>query len=102
MAFAVIKTGGKQYIAEVGKVLTLEKIDTPEGEVVSFPFVVLYSDENTTEVGSPFLEGRKVEAKVVENGRDDKIRVLHFQSKKRMKKVKGHRQHFTKVEITSL
>lgn len=102
MAFAVIQNGGKQYIAEVGKVLTLEKMDVNEGDTITFSMVILTSDGENVEVGTPFLEGKTVTGKVVKNGRADKIRVVHFQSKKRMKRVKGHRQEFTEVEITAV
>lgn len=102
MKFAIIETGGKQYQVEVGTVLNLEKIDEQEGNQVKFPFVVLSADGEKTEVGAPFLSGTSVEGKILEHGKADKIRVVHKKSKKRMMKVRGHRQPFTQVEITAL
>ena len=102
MAFAIIQNGGKQYIVEEGKTVSLEKMDVPAGEKVTFSLVVLSSDGTKTDVGTPFLEGKTVEGEVVEEGRADKIRVVHKQSKKRMMRVRGHRQPFTLVKITKI
>ncbi len=101
MAFAIIQNGGKQYKVSVGEVVSLEKIDQEEGNV-TFPFVVLSTDGETTTVGEPFIKGALVEGEIVEQGRADKIRVVHRKSKKRMMKVRGHRQPFTKVKITKI
>ena len=101
-AFAIIDNGGKQYKVSVGSVIELEKLDTPEGETVTFPLVVLTSDGEKATVGTPFIEGASVSGTVLENGRADKVVVIHKQSKKRMLKKRGHRQPFTKVEITSI
>jgi large subunit ribosomal protein L21 len=102
MKFAIIQNGGKQYKVEVGTVLQLEKMDAAEGETVKFPFVVLTDTEGSVELGAPYLSGTAVEGKVLEQGRDKKIRVVHKKSKKRMMRVRGHRQPFTKVEITAV
>ncbi len=102
MAFAIIENGGKQYMVEAGKTVLLEKMEGEAGDSVTFPLVVLTSEEGKTEIGAPYLKGVKVEGKIVEQGRADKIRIVHKQSKKRMHKVRGHRQPFTKVEIVSL
>ncbi len=102
MKFAIIEDGGKQYKVEVGTILNLEKIETEEGKTVKFPFVVLTADGEKTEIGTPFLSGTAVEGKVLEQGKAKKIRIVHKKSKKRMHKVRGHRQPFTQVEITSL
>ncbi len=101
MAFAIIQNGGKQYKVSVGEVVSLEKIDQEEG-TVKFPFVVLSTDGENTTVGEPFIKGALVEGEIVEQGRADKIRVVHRKSKKRMMKVRGHRQPFTKVKITKI
>lgn len=102
MKFAIIEDGGKQYKVEVGTVLNLEKKEAETGTEITFPFVVLTTDEDKTEVGTPFLSGITVSGKVLDHGKADKIRVVHKQSKKRMHKARGHRQPFTQVEITSL
>ncbi len=101
MAFAIIQNGGKQYKVSVGEVVSLEKIDQEEGNI-TFPFVVLSTDGENTVIGEPFIKGASVEGEIVEQGRADKIRVVHRKSKKRMMKVRGHRQPFTKVKITKI
>ena len=102
MKFAIIENGGKQYKVEEGAVIDLEKFEGEAGDAVRFPFVVLTSEGETTTVGVPYVEGAVVEGKIVEQGRADKIRVVHKKSKKRMSKVRGHRQPFTQVEITAV
>ncbi len=102
MKFAIIQDGGKQYKVEVGTVLQLEKIEVSEGEVIKFPFVVLTDTQGSVELGAPYISGALVEGKVLEQGRHKKIRVVHKKSKKRMLKARGHRQSFTKVEITAV
>lgn len=102
MAFAIVQTAGKQYMAEVGKKITLEKIDGNVGDTISLPFVVLTSDGETAEVGAPYLAGKSVSVKIVDQKRADKIRVVHFAAKKRTRKVQGHRQSQTVVEVVSI
>jgi len=101
MAFAIIQNGGKQYKVAVGETVLLEKIDQENGKI-TFPFVVLIADGDKTTIGEPFIKGALVEGDIVEQGRADKIRVVHRKSKKRMMKVRGHRQPFTKVTITKI
>ena len=100
--FAVIKTGGKQYVVEPGKKLKIEKLTQKEGEVIAFEEVLLTSEGNATEVGTPIVSGAVVEAKIVRHGRAKKITNLRFHSKTRYRKKHGHRQHFTEVEITGI
>jgi large subunit ribosomal protein L21 len=104
MSYAVIKTGGKQYIAQPGKILRIEKLNGEKGGEVVFDRVLLnvQDDASNLELGTPFIEGAKVTAKVLEQGRSKKIRVIKFKNKTRQKKVHGHRQYFTKVEITEI
>ena len=101
MIFAIIKTGGKQYRVQEGDVLSVEKL-LHEGEKVSFNEVLLWSDETEVKVGKPFLSGAKVEAKVLEDGKGKKKIVFRFKAKTRRRKKKGHRQPFTKVQITKI
>ncbi len=98
---AVIKTGGKQYIVKEGKKLKVEKIDSPEGGDVNFDKVLLVADKEV-KVGAPLIEGAKVTAKILKQGRTRKIIVFHYHSKTRYKKKAGHRQHFTEVEILEI
>jgi len=100
--FAIFETGGKQYRAEKGAVLKVEKLSEEEGKTITFDRVFLFSDGKTTEVGMPFVEGVKISATVKDHGRSDKVRVVKFQAKKRHKSLYGHKQHFTEVEITDI
>jgi len=104
MTIAVIKTGGKQYKVEEGKQFKIEKIKGEKGEKVSFDKVLLISDEKGTklQVGQPFLEGKAVEAEILEQARDKKINVIKFKRKTRYRRKLGHRQHHTKVKITKI
>jgi len=104
MSFAIIKTGGKQYkVAEGDKVL-IEKLDLEEGKELDFKEILLTANGKTenAKVGQPLVEGAKVHAKVLEQGRADKKIVFKYHSKTRYKKKKGHRQPFTKVEILKI
>ena len=100
--FAVIKTGGKQYIAEPGKKLKIEKLEAPEGEQILFDQVLLVSKGREVDVGTPLVKGARVEAKVVKQARDKKVIVFRYHSKTRYRKKKGHRQHFTEVEVEKI
>ena len=100
--FAVIKTGGKQYIAEPGKKIKIEKLDAPEGEVVLFDQVLLVSKGREVEIGAPLVEGAKVEARVVKQARDKKVIIFRYHNKTRYRKKKGHRQHFTEVAVEKI
>ncbi|MEK7613871.1 MAG: 50S ribosomal protein L21 [Patescibacteria group bacterium] len=104
MKLAVIKTGGKQYLAEVGTVLTVEKFgkDLKKGDKVSFENVLLTDDGKSTSVGMPELKGEKVDAEVIAVGKGEKKVVLRYKAKSNYKKKKGHRQPFVKVKITSV
>lgn len=100
--FAIIETGGKQYRAEKGATLRIEKLSEEAGKTITFERVFLFSDGKETKVGMPFVEGVTVKGKVIKHDRDEKVRVVKFQPKKRHKTVRGHRQHFTEVEITGI
>ena len=97
--FAVIETGGKQYLVEAGKKLKIEKIEAEEGKTITFDNVLLTFDDKKTEIGSPLVKGAAVEAKILKQARDYKKIVFRYKAKVRRKKMKGHRQHFTEIEI---
>lgn len=99
--FAVIKTGGKQYIVEPGQKLKVEKLPEEEGNV-SFDSVLLIEKNKKIEIGTPFIKGAKVSAKILQQGKGKKVIVFKHKAKKRMKTKKGHRQPFTEVEITKI
>ena len=99
---AVIVTGGKQYTVAEGDVLYIEKLNAEAEETVKFDTVLAVMDGENTQIGAPVVEGAAVEAKVVKNGKGKKIHVLKYKAKKGEKKKIGHRQPYTKVEITKI
>ena len=100
--YAVIKTGGKQYRVQQGDVIFVEKIDAQEDEQVTFEEVLLVNDGEATKIGTPVVEGAKVEAKVLAQVKAKKIVVYKYKAKKNERKKQGHRQPYTKVEITAI
>ncbi len=99
--YAIIETGGKQYTVKAGDKVKVEKLDIEEGSKFTFDKVLLVSD-NGLNVGNPYLNGAKVEAKVLAQAKDKKIVVFKYKSKKNYRKRKGHRQPFTLVEIENI
>ena len=99
---AVIVTGGKQYTVSEGDVLYVEKLGAEVDATVKFDQVLAVLDGENTKIGAPVVEGAAVEAKVVKNGKGKKIDVLRYKAKKNEKKKIGHRQPYTKVEITKI
>ncbi len=100
--FAVVETGGKQYKVAVGDRLKVEKLLAEEGEAISLDRVLMVADGENVSVGNPVLDGRSVAAKVVRQGRADKIRVFKMKRRKGYRRTQGHRQAFTELEITSI
>ena len=100
--YAIIESCGKQYKVAEGDVVFFEKLDIEEGKKVSFDKIVLVSDDKKVEVGAPYVNGVKVEGKVLANGKAKKILVYKYKAKKNERKIQGHRQPYTKVEITSI
>ena len=104
MNYAVIKTGGKQYVVRDNQALNIEKIEGETGDKIQFDTVLLVSDDEAKafELGQPTVKSKIVSAEILEQGRADKIRVTHYKNKTRYHKVYGHRQPFTKVKITKV
>ena len=100
--YAVILTGGKQYSVKVGDSIFVEKLNAEAEQTVKFDQVLAVLDGENSKVGTPVVEGAAVEAKVVKNGKGKKITVFKYKSKKNEKKKIGHRQPYTKVEITKI
>ena len=100
--YAVIEACGKQYKVTKGDVVFFEKLDTEAGKKVNFDKVILVSDENGVQVGNPYVKGVKVEGKVVSHGKAKKIVVFKMIAKKNERTKQGHRQPYTKVEITAI
>ena len=100
--YAVIVTGGKQYKVSEGDTLFIEKLTAEEGEAVTFDQVLMVGDGENVTVGAPAVAGATVEAKVLKNGKAKKIYVFKMKRKKNYRRKKGHRQPFTKIEITKI
>jgi large subunit ribosomal protein L21 len=102
MKFAVIETGGKQYKVSAGQKLKVEKLGADARASFVFDKILLRADGEKVEIGVPYVENAKVEAKVVRQARDRKKIVFKYHSKTRQHKKKGHRQHFTEVVIEKI
>ncbi len=99
---AVIVTGGKQYTVAEGDVIFIEKLNVEADAAVKFDQVLAVLDGENTKIGAPLVEGAAVEAKVVKNGKGKKIDIIRYKAKKNEKRHIGHRQPYTKVEITKI
>lgn len=101
--FAVIETGGKQYLVKPGQTLKVEKLEKEAGQELTFaPLLIAEEDGSAVEVGKPAVKGKTVLAKVKAHGRHDKVLVIKFKNKVRYKRKNGHRQPFTEIEITAI
>ncbi|HOK62722.1 MAG TPA: 50S ribosomal protein L21 [Soehngenia sp.] len=100
--YAIIETGGKQYKVQEGDIVYVEKLHADEGETVSFDKVLLLSNESGITAGKPFVEGAKVEGKILDHGKQKKIIVYKYKAKKNERRKHGHRQPFTKVQIEKI
>lgn len=100
--YAIIETGGKQYRVSEGDVLFIEKLDVDADSEVEFDKVLAVGNDGELNFGSPFVENAKVTAKVLKHGKGKKITVFTYRPKKNLKRKMGHRQLYTKVEISSI
>ncbi|AJE20443.1 50S ribosomal protein L21 [Azotobacter chroococcum NCIMB 8003] len=100
--YAVIVTGGKQYKVAEGEFLKIEKLEVGTGEAVTFDRVLLVGNGDDVKIGAPVVEGAKVTAEVVGQGRHDKVSIIKFRRRKHHMKHQGHRQWFTEVKITGI
>lgn len=100
--YAIIVTGGKQYKVSEGDTLFIEKLDVEENDTVTFDTVLMAGEGENVKVGAPTVDGATVEAKVLKNGKAKKVYVFKMKRKKNERTKKGHRQPFTKVEITKI
>jgi len=99
--YAVIQTGGKQYKVSQGDVIEVEKLNAEPGAAVAFD-VLLVANDADVNIGKPFVEGIQANAKVIEHGKGPKVIIFKYKPKKNSRKKLGHRQPFTRVEITSI
>ncbi|MGL5798334.1 MAG: 50S ribosomal protein L21 [Cetobacterium sp.] len=100
--YAVIKTGGKQYKVAVGEVLRVEKLNAEVNTTVELTDVLLVSNNGEVKVGTPVVEGAKVVAEVVEQGKGVKVVNFKYKPKTGYHRKKGHRQHFTEIKVTAI
>ena len=100
--YAVIESGGKQHRVEEGEILQLEKLDAAAGEKVKFDRILLVCEGKSVKIGTPYVEGSRVEAEVTRQGRADKVKIIKFRRRKHSQKKQGHRQFFTEVKITGI
>ena len=100
--YAVIETGGKQYRVQEGDIISVEKLGLIEGETYDFDKVLMIADEAGIKTGAPYVEGATVKATVITEGRGKKVYVYKYKSKKPYHKKTGHRQYFTKVQISAI
>ncbi len=100
--YAVFKTGGKQYRVSTGDVLKVEKIEAEKGATLELDQVLMVGEGEDVKIGTPYLEGGKVTATVIDQGRHKKIKIIKFKRRKNYRRKAGHRQYFTQIEITGI
>ena len=102
MTFAIFETGGKQYRASASKIIEIEKLDAEIGKTIQFKNVLLINDSKTTEVGNPKIDGAIVEAKLLDIVKDRTVLIFHKRRRKHSRKMNGHRQRHSKIQITKI
>ena len=102
MSFAIIQTGGKQYKVSANEILKIERLEEEVGKIVQFKNVLFLSDNKTTEIGSPNIEGAKVEATILENTKNKTILVFTKRRRKNSRRQYGHRQPISVIQITKI
>ena len=102
MSFAIFETGGKQYKASASKIIEIEKLDVEVGKTIQFKNVLLLNDTKTTVIGNPNVDGAIVEAKLLDNVKDRTVLIFHKRRRKHSRKMNGHRQRHSKIQITKI
>ena len=102
MTFAVIKTGGKQYKVSANDTIRIEKLNDKAGKTYEFKEVLLTTDNTTTEVGSPMIDGAYVEAELIKQARNDKVIIFKKRRRQNSRRKRGHRQHVSVVKILKI
>ncbi|HEU0290263.1 MAG TPA: 50S ribosomal protein L21 [Burkholderiales bacterium] len=100
--YAVVKTGGKQYRVSAGEKLRIEQIPAEVGQEIVLDQVLVIADGDALKMGTPFLAGAQVKAKVLEHGRGDKVHIFKMRRRKHYRKSQGHRQNYTEIEILGI
>ena len=103
MSYAIIKTGGKQYKVETGEILKIERLEDSKPETkIEFKEILAYGDDKTIEVGSPTIEGAKVEADLVENGKNRTILIFKKRRRQNSRRKNGHRQQYSLIRVSKI
>ena len=103
MSYAIIKTGGKQYKVEAGEILKVERLEDSKPETkIEFKEILAYGDDKTIEVGSPTIEGAKVEADLVENGKNRTILIFKKRRRQNSRRKNGHRQQYSLIRVSKI
>jgi|TARA_Y100000768_G_scaffold383042_1_gene364505 large subunit ribosomal protein L21 len=100
--YAVIKTGGKQHKVAEGEILKVEKLKASEGEPIDITDVLLIEKDGEVTLGSPFIEGAKVTAKILRHGKEDKVTIIKMKRRKDYRKKQGHRQNYSEIQIEQI
>jgi large subunit ribosomal protein L21 len=100
--YAIIETGGKQYTVREGDIVRIEKIGLEAGGKIVFDRVLLLSADDGVKIGDPVVNGASVEANVISEGKEKKITIFKMKSKKGYRKTQGHRQPYTKIQISGI
>ena len=100
--YAVIKSGGKQHRVIEGETLKLEKIEAATDSSIEFDQVLMVGEGADVKIGAPYVEGAKVTAQIIGQGRHDKVNIIKFKRRKHHMKRAGHRQWYTEVKITGI
>ncbi len=100
--YAIIETGGKQYRVQEGDIVFIEKLNVEAGDTVTFDKVIAVANDGGLNVGQPYVDGAKVSASVVKNGKAKKVLMMRYKPKKDVRTKRGHRQPYTQVKIESI
>jgi large subunit ribosomal protein L21 len=100
--YAVVKTGGKQYRVSAGEKLKIEQIAAEVGQEIVLDQVLVVADGDALKMGTPLVSGATVKAKVLSQGRGDKVRIFKMRRRKHYRKSQGHRQNYTEIEILGI
>ena len=103
MSYAIIQSGGKQYKVKAGEILKIEKLENSKSETkIEFKEILAYGDDKSIEVGSPIIEGAKVEANLIENGKNRTILIFKKRRRQNSRRKNGHRQQYSLIKINKI
>jgi len=102
MSFAVIQTGGKQYRVQTSDIIKIERLKTKKSGIIQFDKILAYGNDKTVEVGTPTVEGAKVEAEIIKNGKNRTILIFKKRRRKNSRRKNGHRQQYSLIKINKI